>query len=117
MSVDPTTAQDRVAAAQAALAQAQAEADAAAQASKDEAEANDSQAALDAERALGKGVGGYLGDLIRRVEALEAKVFPKSESTPSDTSTSTTPEPATDQEASVTLPSAYQGPGTDSYQS
>ncbi len=117
MSVDPTTAQERVAAAQAALAQAQAEADAAAQASKDEAEANDSQAALDAERALGKGVGGYLGDVIRRVEALEAKVFPKSEPTSEPAPSTPDPATATDPEASFTPPPAYQGPGTDSYQS
>ncbi len=75
MAIDPTaTAAQRLAAAQAALAQAQADAAAEAKATAAEGE---SQAAVDAEAALGKGIGGYVADLIRRLEALEAKVFPK----------------------------------------
>ncbi len=66
-------AQAALAAAQAAVAAEQAQAKAQA----------DSQAAQQAEAALGKGVGGFVGDLIRRVEALEEQVFGHSQKTPS----------------------------------
>ena len=75
---DQTAAQQAVAEAQAALAAAQATA---AQEAKDTAAEGESQAALDAEAALGKGVGGHVADLIRRVEALEQKVFPSDQTT------------------------------------
>ena len=69
-------ATDAVAQAQAALAAAQA---AAAQEAAAAKAAGDSQAALAAEAALGKGIGPHIGDLIRRVEALEQRVFGQSE--------------------------------------
>ena len=67
-----TEATQAVAQAQAALAAAQ---KAAAEEAAQIKAAGDSQAALAAEAALGKGIGPYLGDLIRRVEALEKAVL------------------------------------------
>ncbi len=65
-------ATEAVARAQAALAAAQA---AAAEEAAQIKAAGDSQAALAAEASLGKGIGPHVGDLIRRVEALEQRVF------------------------------------------
>ena len=70
-------AQDAVAQAQAALAAAQ---EAAAQEAAQAKAAQDSPAAQAAEVSLGKAIGGYVGNLIRRVEALEGQVFGHSQS-------------------------------------
>jgi hypothetical protein len=96
------TAAERLAAAQAALAQAQADAAAEAKATAAEGE---SQAAVDAEAALGKGIGGYVADLIRRLEALEAKVFPKQEDPPSAPSEVSTPTSG----SATSSPADYSG--------
>ena len=104
MSVDAAgfTAAQRLAQAQTALAQAQA--DAAAEAKAKAAE-GDSVAALDAEKALGQGIGPLVGDLIRRLEALEAKVFPKQEASPSAPSEQSAPTAS----AAPAAPADYSG--------
>ena len=97
-------ATDAVQQAQAALAAAQAAV--AAEQAQAKAQA-DSQAAQHAEAALGKGVGGFVGDLIRRVEALEEQVFGHSQEAPSVTVPDPTPEEETPQVAS---PPAQEAP-------
>ena len=74
-------ATDAVAQAQAQLAAAQAAA--AAEAAQAKA-AGDSQDALAAEAALGKGIGPFVGDLIRRLEKVEARVFGQSSDSPAE---------------------------------
>ena len=82
-------AQAELAAAQAAVAAEQAQAKAQA----------DSQAAQQAETALGKGVGGFVADLIRRVEALEEQVFGHSQEAPSTPA----PDPTSAEETPAVL--------------
>ena len=94
-------AQAALAAAQAAVAAEQAQAKAQA----------DSQAAQQAEAALGKGVGGFVGDLIRRVEALEEQVFGHSQeatSTPAADPTSESESPDVPSQPAQEAPQAAQ---------
>ncbi len=87
-------AQDAVLAAQQALAAAQARADAEAAAAK-AAAAGDSQQAQEAESTLGKAIGSWVGQLIRRVEALEAVAHSHGDSASASAPAAAPSEPAT----------------------